>query len=197
MQNKPPIKPPIPMILSAYKAASRFRNFAFCTLIFAFSTAALLMSRSLYTCRENSTNHPLFMQNEPNFHRGKNEPNPIYKKGLRKFYTPSHNEKRTQNEPKTNPICEKPKMNLNFYSTKDYENIPLPQAHENEPKTNPISTEPKNEPNPIYKKGLRNFYTPSDSGKRTQNEPNSNPISPPPNSPSIPITHPPQYAILP
>ena len=44
------------------------------------------------------------MQNEPNFHRGKNEPNPIYKKGLRKFYTPSDNQKRTQNEPKTNPI---------------------------------------------------------------------------------------------
>ena len=40
-----------------------------------------------------------FMQNEPNLHRGKNESNPIHKKGLREFYTPSDNEKRTQNEP--------------------------------------------------------------------------------------------------
>ena len=39
------------------------------------------------------------MQNEPNFHPAKTEPNPISKKGLRKFYTPSDNEKRTQNEP--------------------------------------------------------------------------------------------------
>jgi hypothetical protein len=60
---------------------------------------ALHLSRALYICRENSTNRPPFMQNEPNFHRGKNEPNPISKKGLPKFYTPSHNQKRTQNEP--------------------------------------------------------------------------------------------------
>ena len=44
------------------------------------------------------------MQNEPNFHQGKNEPNPIHKKGLRNFYIPSDNEKRTQNEPNSNPI---------------------------------------------------------------------------------------------
>ena len=46
------------------------------------------------------------MQNEPNLvrrRRIKNEPNPIYERGLRQFYTPSHNEKRTQNEPNTNP----------------------------------------------------------------------------------------------
>jgi len=35
----------------------------------------------------------------------------------------------------------------------------------------------KNKPNPIYKKGLRKFYTPSDNEKRTQNEPKTNPIS--------------------
>ncbi|GAH78205.1 unnamed protein product [marine sediment metagenome] len=44
------------------------------------------------------------MQNKPNFDKGQNKPNPLYKKDLRKFYTPSDNEKRTQNEPKTNPI---------------------------------------------------------------------------------------------
>jgi len=39
------------------------------------------------------------MQNKANFHRGKSEPNPIHKKGLRRFYTPSDSGKRTQNEP--------------------------------------------------------------------------------------------------
>jgi len=81
------------------------------------------------------------MQNEPNFHRGKNAPNLISKKGLRKFNTPSDNEKRTQNEPNSNPISEKPKMNLNFYSTKDYDNKPPQTSRKNEPKTNPIQTQ--------------------------------------------------------
>jgi len=35
MATKGQIKPPIPILLSAYKAASGFRNFAFSTLIFA------------------------------------------------------------------------------------------------------------------------------------------------------------------
>jgi len=72
----------------------------FCTLHFhLFTLVPLHLSRTRYICSEAATNRPLFMQNEPNFHRRKNEPNPIYKKGLRKFYTPSDNEKRTQNEP--------------------------------------------------------------------------------------------------
>jgi len=40
-----------------------------------------------------------FMQNKPNFDKGQNKPNPLYKRDLRKFYTPSDNEKRTQNKP--------------------------------------------------------------------------------------------------
>jgi len=44
------------------------------------------------------------MQNKPNFDKGQNKPNPLYKKDLRKFYTSSDNEKQTQNKPKTNPI---------------------------------------------------------------------------------------------
>jgi hypothetical protein len=35
---------------------------------------------------------------------------------------------------KTNPISEKPKMNLNFYSTKDYENDNTFRLPENKPK---------------------------------------------------------------
>ena len=38
-------------------------------------------------------------QNKPNFDKGQNKPNPLYKKDLRKFYTPSDNEKQTQYEP--------------------------------------------------------------------------------------------------
>jgi len=46
-----------------------------------------------------------------------------------------------KNEPKTNPISEKPKMSLNFYSTKDYEDKPPRPTQKNEPKTNPIQTQ--------------------------------------------------------
>ncbi len=59
---------------------------------------ALHLSRVLYK----ST---LFMQNKPNFDKGQNKPNPLYKKDLRKSFTPSDNEKQTQFKPKTNPIC--------------------------------------------------------------------------------------------
>ena len=52
----------------------------------------LHLSRTLYKSA-------LFMQNKPNFDKGQNKPNPLYKKDLRKFYAPSDNEKRTQNEP--------------------------------------------------------------------------------------------------
>jgi len=62
---------------------------------------ALHLSRILYKS-------PLFLQNEPNFHQAQNKPNPICKKGLRKFYTPSDNEKRTQNEPNSKNAGNRP-----------------------------------------------------------------------------------------
>jgi hypothetical protein len=40
---------------------------------------------------------------------------------------------------KTNPISEKPKMNLNFYSTKDYENKPSLLTPGKQTQSNPIS----------------------------------------------------------
>ncbi len=114
---------------------------------------ALHLSRTLYICRENSTNQPLFMQNEPNFHRGKNEPNPIYKKGLRRFYTPSDNEKRTQNEPNSNPIFlwtnpMQPSVSQRFTTT----NHPWPLKKTNPKRTqsNPIPTSPKAPTPPNY-----------------------------------------------
>jgi len=89
---------------SRQRRDSTILHFAFSLFTFHFFLFTYLDLQpfwlALYICRENSTNRPLFMQNEPNFHRGKNEPNPISKKGLRTFYTPSDNEK----QPKTNPI---------------------------------------------------------------------------------------------
>ena len=85
------------------------------------------------------------MQNEPNFHPGKNEPNPIYKKGLRKFYTPSDNEKRTQNEPNSNPIflwTNPMQPSLSQRLMKITHPGPLkktnPKRSQNEPNSNPI-----------------------------------------------------------
>ena len=51
------------------------------------------------TSVENPRQIDPFMQNKPNFDKGQNKPNPLYKKDLRKFYTPSDNEKQTQNKP--------------------------------------------------------------------------------------------------
>ena len=92
-----------------------------------------------------------------------------------------------KNEPKTNPISEKPKMNLNFYSTKDYDNKPPPATRKNKPKTNPIQTQTnpilfmdKTNPTLFPAKDYENKPRLRAPGKRTQNEPNSNPISPPP-----------------
>jgi len=70
------------------------------------------------------------MQNKPNFDKGQNKPNPLYKKDLRKFYTPSDNEKQTQN--KANLLDAH--MNISSVKTKNYEQKPM----NNEPiKTNP------------------------------------------------------------
>jgi hypothetical protein len=110
---------------------------------------ALHLSRALYTCRENSTNRPLFMQNEPNFHRGKNQPNPVSKKGLRKFYTPSDNEKRTQNEP--NLLMDKIKCNLLYPKGLQEQTTTSPSGKrtQNEPNSNPISPPPNSPTFPI------------------------------------------------
>ncbi len=62
------------------------------------SLGALHLSRVLYK----ST---LFMQNKPNFDKGQNKPNPLYKKDLRKFYTPSDSGKTNPIQTQTNPIC--------------------------------------------------------------------------------------------
>ncbi len=88
---------------------------------------ALYLSRVLYK----ST---LFMQNKPNFDKGQNKPNPLYKRDLRKFYTLSDNEKQTQNKPNLLDA----QMNVSSILTKDYENKRLCRRGENKPNSNPI-----------------------------------------------------------
>ncbi len=51
------------------------------------------------TSVENALQIDLFMQNEPNFSKARNELNSIPEKELRKIFTPPDDEKRTQNEP--------------------------------------------------------------------------------------------------
>ena len=75
------------------------------------------------------------MQNKPNFDKGQNKPNPLYKKDLRKFYTPSDNEKQTQN--KANLLDTQ--MNVNTVITKDYEINDIFAVPENKANSNPIS----------------------------------------------------------
>ena len=124
--------------LPAYKAAVIYvpiRHLATGNCRLSTVLSPLHLSRVLYK-------FTLFMQNKPNFDKGQNKPNPLYKKDLRKFYTPSNNEKRTQNEPNSNPI--KPnlldaQMNITSVLTKDYENKPRFQTPQKQSQTNPIS----------------------------------------------------------
>ncbi len=85
------------------------------------------LSRTLYKSA-------LFMQNKPNFDKGQNKPNPLYKKDLRKFYTPSDNEKQTQN--KANLLDTQ--MNVNTVITMNYEQITMNNANKNKANSNPI-----------------------------------------------------------
>jgi hypothetical protein len=51
--------------------------------------------------------------NKPNLPEAKNEHKLSIDKGLRKYLALCGPEKQTQNKPNSNPIAEKPKMNLN------------------------------------------------------------------------------------
>ena len=65
------------------------------------------------------------MQNKPNFRKAQMNVNLVYTKDYENE-PPSDSLKtnpiQTQYKANTNPIPEKPKMKLNSYSTKDYEN---------------------------------------------------------------------------
>ena len=109
-------------IKTAIPTTSGFRNFALCTLTFAFTTRPPHKTPILpnlpaykaaysyvpirhYICRESSTNHLLFMQNKPNFQDAQ--------------------------------------MNLSSILTKNYENESVWTLGENKPNSNPIKAGPE------------------------------------------------------
>jgi len=95
---------------------------------------ALYLSRVLYK----ST---LFMQNKPNLPDAQMNVTSV----LTKDYENKSNWKLGENKantkpikPNTNPIPEKPKMKLSFFSTKDYENKLYPRTPGKQTQSNPI-----------------------------------------------------------
>jgi hypothetical protein len=86
---------------------------------------------ALYNCRETFTDVMsalqirLFMQNEPKFPKSQMNVTKALTTNYENKDTWSTREKRTQNEPKTNPIkanLQKAEMNVNKVFTKEYEN---------------------------------------------------------------------------
>jgi len=145
MATTAPIKTPIPMILPAYKAASGFHNFAFSLLPSVFCLLSpvfcllspvfcILSSAALYICREPSTLVERTLQidyflckTNPIFSEAKST-QPSFPQRIMKINGSGESEKtnpiQTQFKPKQTQFPKKPKMNLNFYSTKDYDNKP-------------------------------------------------------------------------
>jgi hypothetical protein len=72
-------------------------------------------------------------KNKPNTNPIQSQSKPI--KANQSQYKPNQ----SQYKPKTNPISEKPKMKLNSYSTKDYENKPRLRTPGKQTQSNPIS----------------------------------------------------------
>jgi hypothetical protein len=61
-----------------------------------------------------------------------------------------------KNKPKTNPISEKPKINVSLYFIKEYENETAFRPQKNKAKTNPISEIAKMNVNAFSKKDYEN-----------------------------------------
>jgi len=72
----------------------------------------------------------------------------------------------------SNPISKRPKMNVNVFFTKDYENKTTLRPQKNKAKTNPISKRPKMNVNSLITKDYRKY----DDFAVQENKPNSNPI---------------------
>ena len=77
-------------------------------------------------------------QNKPNqtqFPKSQNEYKLNYNKGLQK----KDDFTVRKNKPNSNPISERPKMNVNLYVIEDYENETAFRLQKNKPNSNPIS----------------------------------------------------------
>ncbi len=121
----------------------------------------------LYTCRESSTNHLLFMQNKPNFRKSQMNVNSYNTTD----YENKSNWTLSENKPNSNPIkpnLQKAKMSINSIITKDYRKKDDFSVRINKPN----SRNANNERKLIYSKGLqkKNDFTVQ------KNKPNSNPI---------------------
>ena len=75
-----------------------------------------------------------YYENKSNWKLGENKANTKPIQTQNKANQSQYKANQSQYKANTNPIPEKPKMKLNFYSTKDYENVRLSRRRENKPK---------------------------------------------------------------
>jgi hypothetical protein len=107
------------------------------------------------------------MQNKPNF--------PELKMSTTFFskvaYENKHDSTLSQNKPNSDPICEKPKMNVNSILTTDYKNIRPCGGPTNKPNSKPIPQKPKMNLNSFLTKHYPNqplLQTPENKAKQTE-----------------------------
>jgi hypothetical protein len=74
---------------------------------------------------------------------------------ITKYYESISNSTLGENKPNSNPISQKPRIDVNSILSKDYINNYPCGAPKNKPKTNPISRKPKSECKLIADTGLR------------------------------------------
>ncbi len=109
----------------------------------------------LYTCKESSTNHLLFMQNKPNLVRRRRIANSV----CTKDYENKWQWRVRKNKPNSNPNkpnLRRARMNINSIITKDYRKKDDFVVRINKPKTNPISAKPKMSANAFSQKDYEN-----------------------------------------
>ncbi len=106
------------------------------------SRRSLWRSRTLYTCRDASTNHLLFMQNKPNFKKSQMNVKPYNTTD----YENNWQRNVRKNKPNSNPIkpnLQNAKMNVNLTLTKVYRKKDDFLVRINKPNSNPISSKAK------------------------------------------------------
>jgi len=84
----------------------------------------------LYSCRDSSTNQPLFSQNKPNSLTDKNQCNSLCRNGLRRQITPGHSKKTNPNKPN----FKMGKMTISTAILKIYANEQRTMDNEHHPK---------------------------------------------------------------
>ena len=93
-----------------------------------------------YICRESSTNQLFFRKTNPIFKMLKFMQTQ-YLQRITKILSRWRGTKTNPIKPKSNPICEKPKMNLNTYPTRDYSNKTAIRQIQNKPNQSQLQTQ--------------------------------------------------------